>query len=132
MNEKSSCHCAGRSDHNSHVRPSATQNTNRSGTGSTTGQEIDRVTQPHFRAAATRYNHLYRRRERRTDCASNEKGGQESLSNAIKNNDAATMDQVTNTLGQSMAQVMSIKAKADAAFYRLLTAEQQTKLSERE
>ncbi len=62
----------------------------------------------------------------------NEKGVQESLSNAIKNNDAATIDQVTNTLGQSMAQVMSIKAKADAAFYQVLTTEQQTKLSELE
>jgi len=62
----------------------------------------------------------------------NEKAAQENLSTAIRNNDAATIDQVSNILGQSMALVISIKAKADAAFYQVLTAEQQAKLSELE
>jgi Spy/CpxP family protein refolding chaperone len=56
----------------------------------------------------------------------------ENLRSAIKNNDTATIDQVSNTLAQSMGQLTSIKAKADAAFYQILTPDQQTKLSELE
>jgi Spy/CpxP family protein refolding chaperone len=61
-----------------------------------------------------------------------DKTAHDNLQTAIKNNDATTIDEVANTLGQSAAQLTSIKAKADAAFYQVLTAEQQTKLSDLE
>jgi Spy/CpxP family protein refolding chaperone len=61
-----------------------------------------------------------------------DKTAHDNLQTAIKNNDAATIDELANTLGQSAAQLTSIKAKADAAFYQVLTAEQQTKLSDLE
>src|SRR5437899_12640382 len=51
-----------------------------------------------------------------------EKDVQESRHNAIKNNDTATIDEISSNLAQSMAQVTSIKATADAAFYQLLDA----------
>ena len=49
-----------------------------------------------------------------------EKDVEESLHSAIKNNDSATIDEISGTLAQSMAQLTSIKAKADAAFYQIL------------
>ena len=61
-----------------------------------------------------------------------EKDVQESLHNAIKNNDTAAIDEISSTLAQSMAQATSIKAKADAAFYQILSAEQQSKFSDLE
>jgi Spy/CpxP family protein refolding chaperone len=61
-----------------------------------------------------------------------EKDVQESLHNAIKNNDSATIDEISGTLAQSMAELTSIKAKADAAFYQILSAEQQSKFSDLE
>jgi Spy/CpxP family protein refolding chaperone len=62
----------------------------------------------------------------------NGKALHESLRSAIKNNDATAIDQVSSTMGQSAAQLTSIKAKADAAFYQILTPEQQGKVSELE
>jgi Spy/CpxP family protein refolding chaperone len=59
-----------------------------------------------------------------------EKDVQESLHSAIKNNDTTTIDEISSTLAQSMAQLTSIKAKADAAFYQILSAEQQSKFSD--
>src|SRR6266849_6437068 len=50
-----------------------------------------------------------------------EKDVQESLHSAIKNNDTATIDEISSTLAQSMAQSTSIKAKGDAAFYQILS-----------
>ena len=61
-----------------------------------------------------------------------EKDVQESLHTAIKNNDTATIDEISSTLAQSMAQLTSIKAKADAAFYQILSVEQQGKFSDLE
>ncbi len=61
-----------------------------------------------------------------------EKDVQESLHSAIKNNDTATIDEISSTLAQSMAQSTSIKAKADAAFYQILSVEQQSKFSDLE
>jgi Spy/CpxP family protein refolding chaperone len=61
-----------------------------------------------------------------------EKATRDSLRTAVKNNDAATIDQVSNSIAQSTAQLTSIRAKADAAFYQILTADQQAKLSELE
>ena len=56
----------------------------------------------------------------------------DNLQAAIKNNDTASIDQLSNSLGQSMAQMTSIRAKAEAAFYQILTPEQQSKLSDLE
>jgi Spy/CpxP family protein refolding chaperone len=61
-----------------------------------------------------------------------EKKAREALREAARNNDASTIDQVSAALGQSMARSTSIRAKADAAFYQILTSEQQSKLSELE
>jgi Spy/CpxP family protein refolding chaperone len=61
-----------------------------------------------------------------------EKEMHDNLHAAIKNNDSATIDQVAATMAQSMAQLTSIKAKADAAFYQTLTPDQQTKLNDLE
>jgi Spy/CpxP family protein refolding chaperone len=56
----------------------------------------------------------------------------ESLRSAIKNNDSVTIDQISSTMAQSIAQVTSIKSKADAAFYQILLPDQQSKLTELE
>lgn len=61
-----------------------------------------------------------------------EKALHDSLRAAVKNNDSAAIDQLTSTLAQSMAQATSIHAKADAAFYQILTADQQTRMSDLE
>ncbi len=61
-----------------------------------------------------------------------EKDSHDTLRTAIKANDIASIDQISSTLAQSMAQLTSIKAKADAAFYQILTSEQQTKFSDLE
>jgi Spy/CpxP family protein refolding chaperone len=56
----------------------------------------------------------------------------ESLRTAVKSNDAAGIDQAASNIAQSTAQLTSIRAKADAAFYQILTAEQQAKFTELE
>jgi Spy/CpxP family protein refolding chaperone len=61
-----------------------------------------------------------------------DKGSQDTLRTAIKNNDSAAIDQVANTMAQNTAQLTSIKAKADASFYQILTPDQQAKLSDLE
>jgi Spy/CpxP family protein refolding chaperone len=61
-----------------------------------------------------------------------EKASRDSLRTAVKNNDAATIDEVASTLAQTTAQLTSIKAKADAAFYQILTSDQQAKVSDLE
>jgi len=50
----------------------------------------------------------------------------QTLTTAIKSDDTATIDQVSATLGTLMGQMTAIHAKADAAFYALLTSSQQT------
>jgi Spy/CpxP family protein refolding chaperone len=61
-----------------------------------------------------------------------EKDAWNTLRNAVRNNDIATIDQVSATLAQSMAENTATRAKADAAFYHILTPEQQSKFSELE
>lgn len=51
---------------------------------------------------------------------------QTSLRDAIKANNTAQIDQLATTIGTLQAQITSINAKADAAFYALLTADQKT------
>jgi len=56
----------------------------------------------------------------------------DNLRSAIKNNDTGGIDQVSNSIAQSTAELTSVRAKADAAFFQILSAEQQAKLSELE
>ena len=50
-----------------------------------------------------------------------------TLQTAIKNNDAAAIDQAATTIGNLTAQMTSAHAKADAAFLQTLNSEQQAK-----
>ena len=52
---------------------------------------------------------------------------QQSLSDAVKANNSATIDQVAGTIGTLQGQLAAINAKANAAFYAILTADQQAK-----
>ena len=56
----------------------------------------------------------------------------QTLQTAIKNNDAAGIDQAAATIGNLTAQMTSAHAKADAAFLQTLNSEQQTKFSQLE
>ena len=49
---------------------------------------------------------------------------QTSLSDAIKKNDTATIDSVSAASGVLQGKLMAINAKADAAFYAILTTDQ--------
>jgi Spy/CpxP family protein refolding chaperone len=60
------------------------------------------------------------------------KTAHETLKTAIHSNDAASMEQATNTIGTMMAQEMLAHAKTEAAIYQLLTPEQQTKMTQLE
>ncbi len=52
---------------------------------------------------------------------------QDSLATAVKANNTATIEQVSAAMGTLQGQLTAINAKADAAFYAILTADQQTK-----
>lgn len=54
----------------------------------------------------------------------------QTLKTAIQANDAATMEQVATTIGNLTAQTTLNQAKADAAFFQILTPEQQSKLTQ--
>jgi Spy/CpxP family protein refolding chaperone len=58
------------------------------------------------------------------------KAAHDSLHTAIRNNDSAGIEQAATQIGQYSGQMTAIHAKAEAAFYQILTPEQQTKLSE--
>jgi len=51
----------------------------------------------------------------------------QSLKDAVKANNTATIDQLASTIGGLDGQQTAIDAKADAAFYQILTADQKTK-----
>ena len=51
------------------------------------------------------------------------------IKDAIKKNDTAGIDRAATTIGNLTAQFTSNEAKADAAFYLVLTPDQQTKLA---
>ena len=51
----------------------------------------------------------------------------DSLSEAIKDNNTAAIDQQSATLGTLCGQLTAIDSKAEAAFYSILTADQKTK-----
>jgi Spy/CpxP family protein refolding chaperone len=54
----------------------------------------------------------------------------DSLKAAVKTNNPAGIDKAAATLGNLNAQAIAIRAKADAAFYQILTPDQQSKLDE--
>src|SRR4029077_2198951 len=54
----------------------------------------------------------------------------QNLHAAVQKNDAASIEQISNTIGNLMAQITMAEAKAHAAFYQTLTPEQQSKLSQ--
>ena len=60
------------------------------------------------------------------------KTAHQDLESAIKANDAGAIEQAANNIGNLTAQMVSNHAKAQAAFFQILTPEQQTKLSQME
>ena len=50
----------------------------------------------------------------------------ESIQDAIKKNDTASIDSLATTAGSLSGQLLSIESKADASFYAILTADQQS------
>lgn len=51
----------------------------------------------------------------------------QALADAVKANATATIDQLSATIGTATGQLIAINSKADAAFYSILTPDQQTK-----
>jgi hypothetical protein len=49
---------------------------------------------------------------------------------AVKNNATSVIDQLSSAIGTLNGQVLAIQSKADAAFYAILTSDQQTKLDQ--
>jgi Spy/CpxP family protein refolding chaperone len=54
-------------------------------------------------------------------------GTRQTLSDAVKKNETASIDQLSATLGALTGQVTAINSKAEAAFYLILTPDQQAK-----
>jgi Spy/CpxP family protein refolding chaperone len=54
----------------------------------------------------------------------------DSLQTAIKSNATANIDQLSATIGTLTGQITSVQSKADAAFYAILTTDQQAKLDQ--
>lgn len=74
-----------------------------------------------------------------SDAASNAKANHDqmraahdSLKAAIQKNDSAGIEQAANTIGNLTTQMITAHAKAQAAFYQVLTPDQQTKMNEME
>jgi len=60
----------------------------------------------------------------------NMKTARQSLQTAVRNNDTGSIEQSSTTIGNLTAQLTLNQAKADAAFYQILTPDQQTKLTQ--
>ena len=58
------------------------------------------------------------------------KTAHQSLMTAVQNNDTAAINSQSTTIGALVSQMVSAKASANAAFYQLLTPDQQTKFKE--
>jgi Spy/CpxP family protein refolding chaperone len=56
----------------------------------------------------------------------------ESLSAAVKSNDNAAIEQAAATIGNLIAQLTAARAKGEATFYQILTADQQNKMTQLE
>ena len=60
----------------------------------------------------------------------NLKTARQSLWTAVQNDDTASITTITNTIGTLVAQMSANNAQANAAFYKILTADQQAKLTQ--
>jgi Spy/CpxP family protein refolding chaperone len=60
------------------------------------------------------------------------KAAHDTLKTAMHSNDAASMEQASNTIGTLVAQEELAHAKTEAAIYQILTPEQQTKMTQLE
>jgi Spy/CpxP family protein refolding chaperone len=60
----------------------------------------------------------------------NLKTAHDGLNSAIKTNDAAAIDQAAATIGNLTAQMLSTHAKTQAAFFQILTPDQQAKMTQ--
>lgn len=58
------------------------------------------------------------------------KNAHQALKDAVKTNNLSAIEQASTTIGNLTAQSTSANAKADAAFYQILTPDQQTKLNQ--
>jgi Spy/CpxP family protein refolding chaperone len=58
------------------------------------------------------------------------KAAHQSLETAIKNNDQNGITQAATTIGNLTTQLVAAQAKAHAAFYQILTPDQQSKLNQ--
>jgi len=58
------------------------------------------------------------------------KTAHDSLQTAIKNNDQNGITQAATSIGNLTAQIVAAQAKAHAAFYQILTPDQQSKLNQ--
>jgi len=56
----------------------------------------------------------------------------DSLKAAVEKNDTAAIDQLAGTIGNLTAQLTAAHAKADAAFYQVLTPDQHSKFTQME
>ena len=59
----------------------------------------------------------------------NLKTARQNLRDAVKNMDTAAIDRLSGAVGSLKAQLISVGAGANAAFYRTLTPDQQAKLA---
>jgi Spy/CpxP family protein refolding chaperone len=62
-----------------------------------------------------------------TAASANAEADRTALAEAVKKNDTASIDRLAAELGTINGKVIAIHGKADAAFYVLLTPDQQTK-----
>jgi hypothetical protein len=65
-----------------------------------------------------------------TPLQTSEATAQQALPAAVRSNATSTIDQLSTTIGSMTSQIIAIQNKADAAFYAILTSDQQTKLSQ--
>jgi Spy/CpxP family protein refolding chaperone len=58
------------------------------------------------------------------------KTARQSLWTAVQNNDSNSIASVTSNIGSLVAQMSATRAQAEAAFYQILTPDQQAKLTQ--
>jgi len=56
------------------------------------------------------------------------KTARQGLSDAVKSNNTVNIEQLSETIGQLTGQLTAARAKAQAAFYQILTADQRAEL----
>ena len=66
----------------------------------------------------------------RISVSSSLKAGRKALRDAVKNNDTGSISQASTAIGSLTSQHISYGALANAAFFQLLTPDQQTKMSQ--